>query len=307
MSTKTTSGKAMSVSTKRVNSARTTRPRNKQTQGKFATTAQVFGGKFSPPANPPDVEFQPWNRVTVVDPFTGTLTVTVQSLKDQLRKQLDPTGRGFNPSDSGDKRFVPSFKISTIQVWNLTGHIISLSVNDYTDTQSARGGRDQLVGIVDTGSPGLLPKAGYKLPASHKNHVLRCDDIESHIEIFAAQIPQNDQGLCYITLEYRFDGSTELPRVSGIFNVLTKCYDKVESIEATGHVTANETSSTSKTVLDILAALIPTNTVSTTAGNNSISPLLHPSVKHTLEELTTRIRQLEIADASSVSSSYGEI
>lgn len=219
---------------------------------RYATVQQVFGGKFSPSANPPDVDFQPWHRVTLVDPFSGTMTVSVDSLRDKLRKQLDPTGRGFNPKDEGDKRFVPQFKIHAIQAWNLTGHIISISVQDYTDSKSASSGQDQLAGIVDTGSPGLLPKVGFRFPASHRNHVLRCDDDEHAIQIASMQVGPSDQGLAYITLEYRFDGATTLPTTHNLFSVLTKCYANLRTINTSANHTTVNTRLTADTAESIL-------------------------------------------------------
>jgi len=223
----------------------------------------VFGGKFSPSTNPPDVDFQPWHRVTLVDPFSGTMTVSVDSLKDKLRKQLDPTGRGFNPEDSGDKRFVPQFKIHTVQAWNLTGHIISISIQDFTDSKSASSGQDQLAGIVDTGSPGLLPKVGFKYPVSHRNHVLRCDDYEHAIQIASMQVGPSDQGLAYITVEYRFDGATTLPTTNNLFSVLTQCYSKLRTINNSANHTTLNTRLTAETAERILSKMPTISTVVT--------------------------------------------
>lgn len=241
---------------------------NKQQQRRYVTQEQVFGGKFSPSPNPPDVIFLPWNRVTLVIPFSGTYTVTVTELKEKLRKQCDPTGRGFNPLDTTDRRFVPSFKLSSYQVWNLTGHLISMSVQDFTDTQSAKGGRDQLAGIVDTGAPGLLPKAGYKLPASHRNHVLRSDDVETLIEVLVIQVGSGDQGLLYVNLEYRFDGTAQLPQTRSLFDLLSKCTRKVNQIEAAAHVTSIKTTETANLAAQILSSM-PTTSVRESDQPNS--------------------------------------
>lgn len=247
----------------------------------YVTTTQVFGGKFSPPANPPDVTFQPWFRCTLVDPFQSTVTVTVDHLKHLLRKQLDPLGRGFNPSDSGDKRFVPQFKIHTIQAWNLTGHIISISVQDFTDTQSARGGRDQLAGIVDTGSPGLLPKVGFRLPASHRAHVLRADDIESQIEIAALQVGAHDQGLLYVSIEFRFDGSTTLPTCKSLFDILSTCYISVNDIRTTTNSDSKTLSGVSDTVSLILERM---STLTNPAANDVLRTIISQLRLTTIDE-----------------------
>lgn len=262
---------------------------------KYVTQQEVFGGKFSPSPNPPDVVFLPWNRVTLVIPFSGSLAMTVDTVKTKLRAQCDPTGRGFNPSDSGDARFVPSFKISSYQAWNLTGHLISLSVQDFTNTQSAKGGRDQLAGIVDTGAPGILPKVGFKLPASHRNHVLRSDDLESKIEILVIQVGASDQGLLYVNLEYRFDGTAQLPQTKSLFAILSATNRKVNQIEAASHVTAVKTGDTADLAARILAAM-PNSQVQTTDQPNS--PILYPDMLRHIQSLTKRIEQLECETTS---------
>lgn len=299
MSTKTNTSTVKAVtarSTQRCKNSKKTGT-TKANTSQFVTREQVFGGKFIPSLNPPDVVFLPWNRVTLVIPFTGSYTVKVSTLRDVLKKQCDPTGRGFNPSTSGDRRFVPSFKVQTYQAWNLTGHLISMSVQDFTDTQSARGGRDQMAGIVDSGGPGILPKVGYKLPAGHRNHVLRSDDIESEIEILVTQVGSSDQGLLYISLEYRFDGTASLPQSSSLFSILSKCSRFVRQIDASSHVTSVKTEETANLAAQILSAMPPTSLPIVDAPT---SPIYSIELMEQVAALSKRIEVLEM-DVSSTS------
>lgn len=299
---------------KNFKSTKPSRPQKHNNSNKnYVTHDQVFGGKFSPPVNPPDVTFQPWYRVTLVDPFTGTNTVKVSTIRDQLKKQLDPTKRGFNQITSGDSRFIVQMKISAIQGWNLTGHLISLSVEDFTDVQSSKGGRDQLAGIVDTGSPGLLPKVGFKFPASHRNHVLRSDDVESDVQVYVVQVGASDQGLMYTTLEFRFDGAAQLPTCKNLFEVLTNCYLKIDSIEAHSVINERNTKSIAQTTIDILSNMPDSSCSNTkdkeqeqsTSNPNSTIDTNSNSIQSIMDRLS--ILEKEIKPPLSTKSSFSSL
>lgn len=145
----------------------------------FVTKKSLNGGKIQLPLNPPDVVYQPWINVTLVDTFKGTQEYKVQDMLNLLRKQVDPTRRGFNQTTSGDSRFVLQLRFFEVHAWNMSGHIISLSAEDFLDTQAAKGGREQLCGFVDTGTNQHIPCLGYLYPSSHRFHVVRTDDQET--------------------------------------------------------------------------------------------------------------------------------
>lgn len=190
-----------------------------------------MGGKFTPPTNPPDITYIPWNPVTLVLTFTGHLSLTVNDVKGYLRKQLDPTNRGFNPLDAGDGRFVIQFRLHRVQCWNLTGRVLSLSVQDFMDASSNSGGRDQLCGLVDTGTSTHTPALGYQLPASHFHHVLRTDDKMAREILIDFSSPSSDQCIAYLSILYRFDGPARHPTILSpigeIQRTLTKVSNKI--------------------------------------------------------------------------------
>lgn len=178
----------------------------------YVTRRQLQGGKQDVPVNPPSVTYQPWNSVTLVKTFQGNISVQANDILQMMRDQLDPTGRGFNATTSGDSRFVVQLRIFSVRAWNLTGRVLSLSVDDFGDYLPAQGGRDQLCGIVDTGTSTHTPAVGYDLPMSHRNHVIRTDDQTGTDYLFNIQSSPNDQCIAYIRLAYRFDGPVKAPQ-----------------------------------------------------------------------------------------------
>lgn len=217
------------MNSKRSRSNKGYKPKSRNNGQQYVTKKQMMGGKFTPPTNPPDVTYIPWNPVTLVLTFTGQLTLTVNDVKRYIRKQLDPTGRGFNPLDSGDARFVIQFRIHRIQSWNLTGRVISMSVQDFIDASTSSGGRDQLCGLVDTGTSTHTPAVGYQLPASHFHHVLRTDDKLSREEIVYISSPATDQCIAYISMLYRFDGPAQHPSVLSPIGEIQRTLNKVSN------------------------------------------------------------------------------
>lgn len=195
---------------KKMNAALSSQRRNSRD---VVTKRDLHGGKITPRTNPPDVTYQPWVTVTLVHAFTSSLELSTSGVLALMRKQLDPTKRGFNQINTGDGRFVVQFKLYSVQVWNLTGKTVSLSVTDFTESESAAGGRDQLCGIVDTGSQTHTPCIGYLLPASHRQQVLRTDDKQGTDILFNIQAGSSDQCMTYIRIAYRFDGPVTPPKL----------------------------------------------------------------------------------------------
>lgn len=178
----------------------------------LVTKKALSGGRFSPPTNPPDVTYMPWFPTTLVIAFPTKLEFTVNSVLTYLRSQLDPTKRGFNKDTKGDARFVVQYRLISIETWNLTGRVISLAVDDFTDSRANVGARDQLCGLVDVGSSVHTPCVGYKLPHAQQHHVLRTDDKQGDINLF--DITTSDgQCVAYVKILWRFDGPLRHPTV----------------------------------------------------------------------------------------------
>lgn len=203
----------MSTRRSRSNKAKALKMPDRSKGQQFVTKKQMNGGKFTPPTNPPDVTYIPWVPVTLVISHKGPLSFKVNDIKTYLRKQLDPTSRGFNQSDSGDKRFVVQYRVLKVQSWNLTGRVIALSIDDFIDSSANTGGRDQLCGLVDTGTSTHTPAVGYQLPHSHAHHVLRTDDKQAEEYLIDVSAPGSDQCITYLTILYRFDGPAKHPSV----------------------------------------------------------------------------------------------
>lgn len=218
----------MSASNSKLNGATTKRSRARRnnntsnrsrnnTTSNFVTKAALHGGKFSPSTNPPDVSYQPWWPLTVVNTHTGGVSMTVKDICDTVRTQTDPNSRGFNPEKSDqatDKAFRMQIRIISISAWNLSGRMIALSVEDFTDSGTSVGGRDQLCGIVDTGNVNHTPSAGFRLPASVSAHVLRNDDKGGKLAIFETQSAASDIVVVYVNILFRFDGPVKIPNVT---------------------------------------------------------------------------------------------
>lgn len=185
------------------------RPRN----SRFVTKKEMSGGAFRPGSNPPQVTYIPWNNVTLVISHNTDLSLKVNDILKHLKSQLDPTGRGFNTETSGDKRFVVQMRIHSIAAWNLTGRVISLSVEDFSDTNSASSGRDQLVGLVDTGTSTHTPSVGYKIPSNLSQHVIRTDDVTGSMFLLTVTAPAGSQLVTYLKISYRFDGPAKHPEI----------------------------------------------------------------------------------------------
>lgn len=186
---------------------------NNRSKQQFVTKKMMTGGRFTPPTNPPDVTYMPWHPVTLVISHNGTLEFKANDILTYLRAQLDPTKRGFNQTSSGDSRFVVQYRVLTVSSWNLTGRVISLSVEDFIDTQAGAGGRDQLCGLVDTGSSLHTPAVGFQLPNSHSAHVLRTDDRFKDEYLFVVTAPSGNQCVTYMKTLYRFDGPAKHPSI----------------------------------------------------------------------------------------------
>lgn len=185
----------------------------------LVTKRALSGGKITPPSNPPDVTYQPWYPTTLVISHSTALNWTTNSVLSYLRSQIDPTKRGFNqksnPTD--DNRFVIQYRLLSVTAWNLTGRVIALSVDDFSDTFADSGARDQLCGLVDTGTSIHTPAVGYVLPYHLQHHVLRTDDKQGDMNLFDVT---TNSGNCvtYVKILWRFDGPIKHPSIVSPIN-----------------------------------------------------------------------------------------
>lgn len=179
---------------------------------KSARSQNVKGKVLRLNTNPPIVDYQPWNHITLVKFFKGTESVQTQHILEMLRAQVDPMKRGFNQQTSGDLRFVVQLKLKSVRAWNLTGKILALSVDDFNEQETAKDERDQLCGVIDTGTATHSPAVGFILPKNLQEKVIRTDDKQGDDYLFTSQVGDSDQGILYINIEYRFDGPIVLPK-----------------------------------------------------------------------------------------------
>lgn len=183
----------------------------KKNDSRFVTKREMKGGMINVPSNPPIVSYQPWFQTTVVHSgMSGDITIKVSDLITQLQIQLDPTNHGFKERDSrGKSDTVLNIRLRSIRAWNLTGRMIALTVDDYSDADKAIRDVDALCGIVDTGSQAHIPAIGYEMPESHKNIVLRNgtdSSTDSGAVLYHIVCPSSDTCIIYTSIFWKFDG-----------------------------------------------------------------------------------------------------
>lgn len=178
----------------------------------YISRKEVKGGKLNVPPNPPDVTYQPWYPATVVMQHGGgELKCTLETLANTLVKQIDPLTHAFRAVDDTkvNKRGGPLFqvRVRNVRAWNLTGHMIALSVNDLT--ANTKSNTDTLCGIVDTGATTHTPAVGYELPQSHRDLVFHNDGQDMDDPIFHVITPPNDASIIYVGVFWRCDGPSK--------------------------------------------------------------------------------------------------
>lgn len=181
-----------------------------RSRGNAVTFKNLEGGRFDPGTNPPSVDAQTWMHQVLVDTFKisakgGTYTINI--IAEQLRGQLDPTKHGMKQ----DSDYRIQFRLKSIRAWNLTGRLIGLSVEDFSDASKNTLSVDQLCGLIDTGSPTHTPALGYHLPLAHQSHVLRNDAENGGMHLCDITGGTGDTVMVYFSLMWRFDGPYRVP------------------------------------------------------------------------------------------------
>lgn len=198
--------------------------RAKRNTSHYVTRQQLHGGQLSVPSNPPNIAYQPWNNTTIVHGGTsGSISMKFSDLCYQLAKQIDPVQSGlYWSADKKRLGTIFNMKVLKIRAWNLTGNMIALSVDDYSDSAKAIADVDALCGLVDTGSSQHVPAVGYELPASHKDIVLRNgtdDSRDTDAVIYHITAPSSDTIMVYVTVLWKFDGPVKF---SSFENTITR-------------------------------------------------------------------------------------
>lgn len=134
----------------------------------------------------------------------------LSDLIEHMRKQLDPTKRGFNQG-SGESALMLQVHMHKISAWNLTGKVISLSVGDFSSQTQSVEDREQLAGLVDAGTSTHTPAVGYNYPSSHKSIVLRNDKFDRDIRLYTITSGKSDTVCVQVHMDYRFDGPIKPP------------------------------------------------------------------------------------------------
>lgn len=202
----------------------------------FVTKREVRGGKIELSSNPPEVTYQPWMPLVVVHSGqSGEITMRVRDLCRQIAQQIDPTGHGLRPyaNDWSASECIMQLRIRSVRVWNVTGRMIAISVDDFSDANKAIADVDTLCGLVDTGSNLHVPAVGYQLPISHQNIVLRNDALTAKTIIYHVNCPTTDVCIIYTNVFFRFDGPAKFSTFNDtMYKLITRIRTETVRIQA---------------------------------------------------------------------------
>lgn len=208
-----------------------------RTDRHFVTKADVKGGKLNVSVNPPEITFQPWMPLTVmIQHGGGEYKATVNSIASVLVAQVDPLRHALRAANDNSVNALGGplfqFRFRSVRAWNLTGHMIALSVNDLTD--NTKDNTDCLCGLVDTGSNSHVPAVGYELPLSHRDIVLRNNKQDKDDNLFHIITPAGDSTIIYVNIFWRFDGPSKFSSfTSSMLSMIKQIRNKVANIDRT--------------------------------------------------------------------------
>lgn len=280
------------ASTKRTSRSMAWR-RKMNSDSKFVTKKELKGGQLHVPSNPPDVTYQPWYPLTVVHSgSTNDLHITVKDLVAEIRAQLDPTGHGLHAAIPSPSKGQPNLvrclldnadvtapvinlRLLSVRAWNLTGRIISLSVEDFTDINTATKDTDALCGLVDTGSATHVPAVGYELPFTHRNIVLRNDVDEGKAMLYHIMAPATDTYIVYTNILWKFDGPAKI--LTGFENAMLKIMKNISANVKTSNAQTNSVSNSAANIagnVRYIADNLPTLKAAVSGCHSSSTPEL---------------------------------
>lgn len=177
--------------------------RNRGDRSKYVTKRSMKGGRMIPSNDPPQLAYQPWNHITLAW-YDKPNDVNFGDLVNQIKTQIDPNNTGFHPT-----ALAVQMKIHSIRVWNVSGKHVGLTVYDYIDGDN----HDQLCGNMDAGSNTGIPRLGYELPITFRQHVIRNDSKTGKNILFTVASAAEDMILRYVRMEWRFDGPIKAPTI----------------------------------------------------------------------------------------------
>lgn len=154
--------------------------RKRQTSGSSAsvTHKQLNGYKYSPSAAIPESTPKPWYPLIVT--YTSTpREINAGNFYSGFLEQLDKDGVFIRPATTSGPPSGPYclFRFQAVEVWNLTGRAVSLTVWELPEDSSidnAGDSIDQLGGWTDAGGVDTFPRIGYRFPlgAAAQSHAL---------------------------------------------------------------------------------------------------------------------------------------
>lgn len=274
--------------------------RKKQRGGGFITRKEIRGGKMNVPSNPPSIHYQPWMPLTVVHSgISGEITIKVKDLVAEIKGQIDPTKHALVDYP------ILNIRLRSVRAWNLTGRMIALTVDDFSDASKAIADVDALCGLVDTGSSTHIPAIGYEMPESHKNIVLRNGNDTSSdrdVVLYHLVCPSTDTCIMYTSILWKFDG----PATFSAFHdaMLTSVQQIERSMASTSSGITKLVELEEKVCKGDFGKLL-------IDGIEKVAPYVIAPITATTEERLIRIERLLLAvnldDASIISSSELEI
>lgn len=294
------------------------RPRDRRRMSEFITKRSVNGDRLNPGPNPPSVGYQNWNNQILIKIFKSEWNPTPYDIAKALRAQLDPNRTGLVTSED----FRIQFKIDSIRGWNITGRSIALSINDFVDSTASAdtGERDQICGIVDTGSENHTPAVGYQLPHHLKTMVLRNDGLQRTWKVCHFTAGSNDNCVSYVNLHWRFDGPSKAPQFDQTMYSLLK--DLTRSNRAIGQINSQGfddihrviDNATSKNfisrVVDGASKVLPV--VASVGVGDGVDSQFQQDLFNKLDILTNQIKRLmpsqyEVIDGDEDVDSFGTV
>lgn len=164
---------------RRLSAKRTARKTVSRVSGKrFVTVRDLNGYKYTPSAEIPESTPKPWYPLVVSHtgpPDEYTIALVYGYMIDQLDKEFK-TFKTYSSQDGGGE---VELRFHKLEVWNLTGRAVSLSVWEppAADYSASKSGYtfNQLGGWTDAGGNDTFPRIGYTYPSHVQNYVHRAD------------------------------------------------------------------------------------------------------------------------------------
>lgn len=184
-------------------------------------------------SNPPPLTLSPWNKATLVMKANGEKTVKVSDIATTFADQLDPSKHGLLRADKRDSGLRVQLKFQSLRVYAPSALSVGLSVEDFNDNFNTKGGRDQLAGVMDIGTSAHPPALRYAYPLSHRQQVIRTDDLWWDVPIFDIAVATGVAWLAYIELLWMFDGPIKFSsHAVGMTEILSAVEENTAAIRA---------------------------------------------------------------------------